>query len=98
MRPEYTEEHVRQLLSNYVALAEAVDTTPAGLRLLVQKADLDRAMARLPYEFAEVVAYHGLAGLPQDEAAEVLQKSQQWVSKRFRFAVEELTYLINGGD
>ena len=98
MRASYPPEYVRQLVEGYAALVANADTTRGGLRFLVELADLDRALARLPSEYVEVVFWHGLVGLPQEEAAGVLQKSQTWVSKRYRFALEELTHFINGGD
>lgn len=94
----YSPEYVRQLVEGYSALDNSADTTRGGLRFLVELADLNRAFARLPEEFTEVVFWHGVRGLPQDEAAEVLQKSQTWVSKRYRRALEEITFLINGGE
>lgn len=98
MRSSYPPEYVRQLVEGYAALVAASDTTPQGLNVLVMLADLDRALARLPTEYTEAVFWHGLVGLSQEEAAGVLHKSQQWVSKRYRLALEEITYLINGGD
>jgi DNA-directed RNA polymerase specialized sigma24 family protein len=93
----YRPEYVRQLVEGYSGLIANVDTTPAALRYLVEMADLHRAFARLPSEYAEVVFAHALVGLTQEETARALSKSQTWVSKRYRFALEEITYLINGG-
>lgn len=95
---EYAPEHVRLLIEEYAALRECVDTTAAGLRILVQLADLDRALDRLSLKPWEVVLAHGLLGFSQEEAAGQLAVSQQAVSKRYRHAVEEITYLMNGGD
>jgi DNA-directed RNA polymerase specialized sigma24 family protein len=89
---------VRQLVEGYSGLVASADTTQPALRFLVELADLDRALARLPLEYAEVVFWHGIFGLPQENTARVLQKSQTWVSKRYRHALEEITYLINGGE
>ena len=98
MAASYRPEYVRQLVEGYAGLMAAVDTDAVGLRYLVQLADLHRAFARLPSEYAEVVFAHGLMGLSQEEAARALSKSQQWVSKRYRLALEEITYYINGGE
>lgn len=97
-RANYKPEHVRHLIEGYAALVNSADTTREGLRYLVELADLDRALARLPQDYAEVVLVHGIAGLSQEAAAEVLQKSQTWISKRYRHALEEITFLINGGE
>lgn len=97
-REDYAPEHVRTLIEEYAGLRARVDTTPSGLRPLVQLADLNRALARLSRKYREVVLLHGLLGLPQDEAARRLEVSQQAVSKRYRLALEEVHYLMNGGD
>lgn len=98
-RSNYRPEYVRlELVEGYAGLVAKVDTTPRGLRYLVELADLHRAFTRLPIEYAEVVLWHGLMRLSQDETARVLKKSQQWVSKRYRYALEEITYFINGGE
>jgi DNA-directed RNA polymerase specialized sigma24 family protein len=97
-RETYRPKYVRRLVEEYSALDAHVDTTEVGLRYLVELADLHRAFARLSSEYAEVVFAHGLVQLSQEEAARVLQKSQRWVSKTYRDALEELTYLINGED
>jgi DNA-directed RNA polymerase specialized sigma24 family protein len=97
-RANYRPEYVRQLVEGYAALVSSADTTATGLRYLVELADLDRALARLSHEYREVVYWHGIRQLPQEDAAFVLQKSQSWVSKRYRDALEDLTYWINGGD
>lgn len=98
MYEDYSPEHVRTLIEEYAGLRERVDTTAAGLRPLVQLADLDRALDRLPLRYWEPVLLHGLLGFPQDEAARLLAVSQQAVSKRYRRALEEIHYFINGGD
>lgn len=97
-RDGYTPEHVRTLIEEYAGLRERADTTAPGLRALVQLADLNRALDRLPLKYWEVVLLHGLLGFPQDEAARLLQVSQPAVSKRYRQAREEVHYLMNGGD
>lgn len=74
-----------------------MDTTRAGLNVLVRVADLERALKLLPAKYREVVYWHGLLGLSQDETGRILQISHQAVGKRYRQALEELTYLMNGG-
>lgn len=97
-RSSYSLKDVYRLLGTYPALVAGADTTEAGIRRLIELADLHRALARLSDEYREVVFWVGLVGLPQERAAEVLQKSQSWVSKRYADAVEDVEYWINGGD
>jgi len=98
-RDEYTPEHVRHLITEYAALRERADTsTPSRRNALHELADLNRALARLSLKYWEVVLVHGLLGIPHREAAGVLRVSHQAVGKRYRLALEDITYLINGGD
>lgn len=98
-RANYSAQYVHEtLIKEYSRIASLANTTPTGLRYLVELADLHRAFAQLPFEYGEVVFTHGLVGLSQEDTARVLQKSQQWVSKRYRHALEEITFLINGGE
>lgn len=62
-----------------------------------KRVDLDDALEQLPAKYWEVVLLHGLVGYSQAETAQLLQISQQAVSKRYRQGVEEITYWINGG-
>lgn len=94
----YSEEEVRALIEEYAALKEKVDTTRPALRFLVMMADLDRALKRLPRKYREVVVLHGLIGLSSAETATLLQVSYQAVAKRYRQALEEVEYLMNGGE
>ena len=94
----YTGEEVQALIEEYAALKEKVDTTRPALRFLVMMADLDRALERLPRKYWEVVLLHGLLGLTTAQAAQILQISFQAVAKRYRHALAETHYLINGGD
>ena len=94
----YTEEEVQALIKEYEAVRESSDTTRRGLRYLVQIADLNKALEQLPLKYWEVVLLHGLLGVPQQETAQLLQVSQQAVGKRYRRGLEEVVYLINGGD
>lgn len=97
-RANYSAKYVHEtLIKEYSRIAALANTTPTGLRYLVELADLHRAFARLPLDYTEVVFWYGLVGLSQEDAARVLQKSQPWVSKRYSHALAELTYLINGG-
>ena len=72
-----------------------VDTTRPGLRILVQLADLGRAMSCLSRSHWEVVLLCGLLGLPQEVAAPLIGIRQQTLSDRYQHAVEELTIHIN---
>lgn len=96
-RPNYDLETVRGLIENYAEIAERVDTSRRGLRWFVLLADLNTALEQLPDRYWEVVLLHGLIGLPQRETGVLLQVSQQAVAKRYRRAVEETHYYINGG-
>ncbi len=95
-RPNYRPEGVQAAVEEYQALRAKADTSRAGLYALVVLADLDRAMSRLPRKYWEVVLLHGLAGLTQHASALLLQVSQQAVAKRYRKALEDITYYING--
>lgn len=97
-RANYRAEEVRKLIEEYPAVRESADTTRRGLRFLVALADLDKALKRLPLKYWEVVLLHGLIGIPQAETAAILQISQPAVSKRYRQGVEEVEYLLNGGE
>jgi len=94
----YTEEEVRTLIEEYVALKAKVDTTRPALRYLVMMADLERALKRLPRNYREVVLLHGLVGLSSAEAAAHMNVSPRAVGKRYHRALEEVHYLMNGGD
>lgn len=94
----YTEEEVRALIEGYAELKEKVDTTRPALRYLVMLVDLKQALEYLPRKYWEVVLLHGLFGLTLVQTAELLQVSHQAVSKRYRRALEDVTYIINGGD
>lgn len=96
-RANYREREVRALIEEYAAFRAKENTTRGGLRVLVQIADLDRAMRQLPRKYWEVVLLHGLIGLSQEDTARALSVSQQAVSKRYRHGLEEILYLINGG-
>ncbi len=97
MRQNYRLEAVKGLVTEYARRRAAQDTTVRGIFYLVQLADLDRAMARIPLEYWEVVLLHGLIGYDQFLTARLLQISQQAVSKRFRKGLEDIHYYINGG-
>ena len=97
-RDSYGEEQIRSLVEEYEALQERKDTAPGRLRILFQLADLDRALERLPMKYWEVVLLHGLLGVPQRVAAQLLRVSQQAVSKRYRRGICDLYYLMNGGE
>lgn len=84
------------MVEEYGALKAKADTSPGGLRVLLQLADLNYALAQLPYKYWEVVLLHGLLGLSQEQTADLLRVSQQAVSKRYRHGIEEVIYWING--
>ena len=94
----YTEKEVQALIEEYAALKAKADTTRRGLLILVMVADLELALRRLSRKYREVVVLHGLAGLSSAETAAQLQVSYQAVNKRYRQALEETHYLMNGGE
>lgn len=98
MGANYSPDQVRALVESYQEIVEKSDTTPHGLYALVRVADIDRALEQLPLKHWEVVLLHGMLGLPARAAAELLHVSHQAVSKRYRQALEELHYVINGGE
>jgi len=95
---EYTPREVRGLIEEFAALRESSDTTRRGLRHLVQMADLNKALARIPLKLWGPVLIHGLLGVAQVDAAQLLKISQAALSKRYRQGLEETTYRINGGE
>jgi DNA-directed RNA polymerase specialized sigma24 family protein len=97
-RANYSPGDVRALIEEYANLTAKADTHRAGLRFLVQRADLSRALERLSLKHWEVVLLHGLLGMTQEATAETLRVSHQAVSKRFRHAMDEIIHYINGGD
>ncbi|MCZ2109519.1 MAG: hypothetical protein LC118_08120 [Dehalococcoidia bacterium] len=96
-RPSYSPEHVRVLIEEYQALREKVDTDLYGLNYLVQMADLDRVLERIPWNYWEVVLLHGLLGLPLRTTAELLGRKKSAIAERYANALEEITHQINGG-
>lgn len=94
----YTEEEVQALVEYYEHLRELEGTRPRGLGWLARRSDLDAALELIPDDYWEVVLLHGLIGFSQFETARLLRISQTTVSKRYRYALEELTYRINGGE
>jgi DNA-directed RNA polymerase specialized sigma24 family protein len=97
-RARYSEGEIRALITRYEELLAQKDTTARGIRNIVLLVDLERALERLPWDYWEVVLLHGLLGIPQAATARLLQVSQPSVSKRFRRALEEIEFLMNGGD
>lgn len=97
-RSRYTEGEVKALVEEYDAFREAADTTPRrrALDFLVMVADLNKALQRLDLQGWEVILLHGLLGIPQAETARLLQIKQQTVAKRYRLALEDVHYFING--
>lgn len=98
-RSRYSENTVTHMVEQYAALRSMADTKP-GRRLdaLLRLADLDRALDMLPMDLWRVVLVHGLLGVTRDESAKALKISTGAVSKRFRLAIEELHFHMNGGE
>jgi DNA-directed RNA polymerase specialized sigma24 family protein len=98
--PNYDESEVEALIASYHDLRAGIEYDRSGrrvARVVARLADLDKAVARLPLDYLEVVVMHGLLGIPQENAARLLEIKPHTVGKRFRRAVEEITYLMNGG-
>ena len=93
----YSPREVRGLVEEYAALRSSADTTRRGLRHLVQMADLNKALARIPLKLWGPVLVHGLLGVQQIDAAQILHISQPALSKRYRQGLEEAHHWINGG-
>jgi DNA-directed RNA polymerase specialized sigma24 family protein len=96
LRANYRPEEVRQLIEEYAGYQAMADTSRRGLRYLVLLADLNGALDQLPLKYWEVTLLVGLLGVPEQEAAVMLKIKQQTVSKRYRQALGEIHYLING--
>lgn len=98
--PNYDEPEIEALLASYEELRAIGFNSRSGrqiARIATRLADLDKAMARLPLEYWEVVLLHGLVGIPQDDVARLLKTSRKAVAKRYRRGVEDIHYYINGG-
>lgn len=93
----YREAEVRHLIENYAAHLEAREVTGHGLLTLIRVADLKSSWRRLRRDDRNILAAMGVLGAPSHVAAEALNKSESWARKRYRLALEELTYLMNGG-
>lgn len=86
------------MVEAYAEVKERRDVRPGiPLRLLLAVADLDGVMEQLPYRLWEVVLLHGPLGLTTREVGELLSISAAAVSKRYRQAIEELVFTLNGG-
>lgn len=93
----YRETEVRALVETYADSLEDRDTTERGLRTLVAVADLKLAYRRLSLGDKEILLVCGVLNIPTREAAQWYEKSQSWVSRGYRVALENLTYEMNGG-
>lgn len=93
----YRESEVRNLIEDYAAHLEARSVSGHGLNVLVRIADLKRAWRGLRRDDRRVLLACGVIGANQADVAVALEKSQSWVAKRYRLALEELTWLMNGG-
>lgn len=96
-RNNYSLEEVQRVVEQRAELRARADTHARGLRTLVLLVDLDRALPWLPNRLKGVVLLHGLLGLDQETTAQLLQVSQQAISKRYREAIELLHFHMNGG-
>lgn len=98
-RSDYGRNEVIRMVATYEQLRETASTRPGrGLRDLARLADLNRALDRLPMDLWKVMLVHGLLGVTQQDSGQALSISQQAVGRRFRHAIEELLYHMNGGD
>jgi DNA-directed RNA polymerase specialized sigma24 family protein len=52
----------------------------------------------LPVKYLRVVLLHGLLGLSERETAGLLQINSKTVPKRYRYALEDVLYLLNGDE
>lgn len=93
----YREAEVRYLIENYAVALEAREVHGHGLLTLVKVADLKRGWRNLRHDDKLVLLLIGVAGTTTREAAEFMEKSQSWATKRYRLALEELTWQMNGG-
>jgi DNA-directed RNA polymerase specialized sigma24 family protein len=85
------------LVEEYPALRAQTDTDHRGLRHLVELADLHWALDALPNDLFEVVLLVGLLGMDVRTASVLLHKSKSSVDRRYRDALAEMTFYINGG-
>lgn len=98
-RSEYSINEVTRMVATYEQLRESANTRPGrGLHNLARLADLDKALNRLSLDRYRVVLVHGLLGVTQQDTAAALHISQQAVGKRFRYAIEDLHFHMNGGE
>lgn len=98
-RSEYSTNEITRMVGTYEHLCESANTRPGrGLFNLARLADLNKALDTLPMDLWKVVLVHGLLGVTQEETGKALSISQQAVGKRFRHAIEELHYHMNGGE
>jgi DNA-directed RNA polymerase specialized sigma24 family protein len=94
----YDEGEVRGLIECYEVYRASADTTRRGLRALIAIADLNRVLRMLPVKYLRVVLLHGLLGLSERETAGLLQINSKTVPKRYRYALEDVLYLLNGDE
>lgn len=94
----YRATEVRALVENYPALLHERDTTARGLRALVAVADLKRIWPRLTPDEQEALLVMGMLGQSSREAALYYAKSHEWARKQYGISLENLTYLLNGGE
>lgn len=93
----YRDTEVRAMVENYQVLLEDRGTHGAGLRALVRVADLKRTWRKLSPTEREVLLVCGVLGLSSRDAAPHFEKSYSWVQRNYNVALENLTWLMNGG-
>jgi len=93
----YTEDEARALIEHYEHLRELEGTRPRGIEWLARRSDLDRALELISDEYWEVVLLAGLIGFTTYETARLLRISQTAVTKRYRYAIEEVAYHMTEG-
>lgn len=98
-RNDYSINEVTRMVATYEQLRETASTKPGrGLLNLARLADLDKALTQLSLDRYRVVLVHGLLGVTQQDTASALHISQQAVGKRYRYALEDLHFHMNGGE
>ena len=83
------------MIEEYAALREKADTSPRGMLALIKAADLHYQFETLPEDLWAALLLHGLIGLDQRTAGELLGVSAMTISRRYAAALDEITYYIN---
>jgi DNA-directed RNA polymerase specialized sigma24 family protein len=96
-RNNYSQREVRGLIEEREALLERADTNRAGLRVLVQLADLARALPLLTLKQRQALFLMGTVGMSAFDAGNVLGVSKQAAWQRYTHALVRLTEVLNKG-